>query len=358
MGRTDPDRNQTPWHYKAAYIILLAMVSGWILLIFLKPEPLSVGINQHDRSRFLDMVEGKAYKPYVYRTLLPTTTRVVAALTPEQVANALAATVENNPFLRGAFARFRWETAAAYPYLVAGLLMLLSFMGFAHYTSRLSLRVCGIDETYRMRSLLAVAALLCLPPFFRYTAYPYDPPQLFLFTLALYLLASQRVLAFALAFGLCCLNKETAVLLILVFAFTSRKQMPRQRYLAVLFGLVAWYLLIRALLVYTFRSNPGSLVEFHLLDHNLRLLVSEWSFSDLVTCLVLSGLVFARWREKPEFLKVSFLAVFVPLVVLSLFLGYLNEWRGYYEAYPLAFALAVDTVSRLDAALSARGSVV
>ena len=108
MGRTNPDRNQTPWHYKAAYIILLAMVSGWILLIFLKPEPLSVGINQHDRSRFLDMVEGKAYKPYVYRTLLPTTTRVVAALTPEQVANALAATVENNPFLRGAFARFRW----------------------------------------------------------------------------------------------------------------------------------------------------------------------------------------------------------------------------------------------------------
>lgn len=358
MRQTDVGPKHAPFRTKAAYLVLLILVSGWILVVFLRPEPGSVGINQYERSRFLDMVKGTAYRPFVYRTLLPTTTRIVVALTPEQSATASSRIVERNVYLRSAFAHFHWETSAAYAYVVACLLMLLSFMGFAHYTSRLCLRACRIDDTYRRRSLLAVVALLGLPPFFSYTAFPYDPPQLFLFTLALYLLASQRVLAFALAFGLCCLNKETAVLLILVFAFTSRKQMPRQRYLAVLFGLVAWYLLIRVLVAFVFRNNPGALVEFHLFDHNLRLLVSEWSFSDLVTCLVLSGLVFARWREKPEFLKVSFLAVFVPLVVLSLFLGYLNEWRGYYEAYPLAFALAVDTVSRLDAALGARGSVV
>jgi len=312
---------------------------------------MSVGINQYERSMFLDMVEGKAFRPFVYRTLLPTTTRLIVNWTPEQVADVCASFVEESAFMRGLFAHFRWETSAAYRYLIACVLMLFSFMGFAHYVSRLSLRTCGIEDTYRKRSLLAVVALLGLPPFFVFTAFPYDPPQLFLFTLALYLLASQRIAAFALAFGLCTLNKETSVLLILVFAFTGRKWLSPPRHAVYLFGLVVWYVLVRVLITYAFRHNPGSFVDFHLIDHNLRLLVSEWSFSELVTWLILLVLVFYRWAKKPEFLRVSFVVVLAPLVLLGLFFGFLNEWRGYYEAYPLAFALAVDTVNRLDAAL-------
>lgn len=351
MEQTGPEQRHHSLHYKLAYAFLLVAVSGWILLIFLRPEPRSVGINQYERSMFLDMVEGKAYRPFVYRVLLPTTTRVVTNLTPDSVTDACSRFVEQNIFLSGLFGHFRWETSAAYQYTIASLLMLLSFMGFAHYASKFSLHVCGIDSTYRNRSVIAVIALLGLPAFFAYTAFPYDPPQLFLFTLSLYLLARQRIAAFALAFGLCTLNKETSVLLILVFAFTVRKWLPRRQYMAYLAGFVVWYVLVRALIAYLFRNNPGSFVEFHLLDHNLRLLVSEWGFSDLVTWLILLGLVFYRWEKKPEFLRVSFVVVLAPLVILTLFLGLLNEWRDYYEAYPLALALSVDTVYRIDSAL-------
>lgn len=348
MEQIDPGRSRAPWYYELGYLILLALVSGWILVVFLRPEPGSVGINQYERSLFLDMVAGKAYRPFVYRTLLPTATRMVSDLTPQQVADAWSNAVRRNFYLTKLFARLKWETSAAYQYFVASLLMLMSFMGFAHWTSRLTLRVCDIGDTYRMRSSLAVVALLGLPAFFSYTAYPYDPPQLFLFTLALYLLASHRFVPFALVFGLCCLNKETAVLLIPVFALTNRRQMAPRQVLAALIGLTAWYLLTRMLVAFAFRGAPGSFAELHLIDHNLRLLVSDWSFSSLAAWLIMATLLFYRWKQKPEFLRVSFVAVLAPLVLLSLFLGYLDEWRGYYEAYPLAFGLAVDTVSKLN----------
>jgi hypothetical protein len=358
MELTGTERALTPLRYKAAYFVLVFAVSAWIFVIFVTPERASVGINQYERSRFLDMVEGTAYRPFVYRILLPATTRVISNLTPEPVIQASSRMVEGNSYLRKAFAHFGWETSAAYPYLVASALMLLSFMGFAHYTGRLAIRVCDVGDTYRMRALLAVGVLLGLPPFFSYTAFIYDPPQLFLFTLALFLLASQRIWAFVVTFGFCCLNKETAVLLLLVFAFTSYRLMSRKRYLTILIGLSVWYLLVRVVIAFVFRANPGVFVEFHLLDHNLRLLMMDWSFTDLVTCLVLVALVFYRWSEKPDFLRVSFVVVLAPMVVLSLFLGYLDEWRGYYEAYPLAFGLAVDTIRRLDVALGGAGAVV
>jgi hypothetical protein len=330
-----------------AYAVLLIAISGVILLIFVRPGERHSGLNQYDRGKFLDMVEGTAYKPFVSRTLLPTAVRIVSTLTPSEFRRTFSVYVVQHRFATTTFKRFSWETSAAYEYSVALFLMLLCFMGFAHYSAKLTFLVCDMRSTFLARSLLAALVLIGLPPFFKYASYLYDPSQLLMFTLALYFLASCRMSAFVVAFGLCCLNKETAVLLIPVYALTCGKRGSQQRYLdPVLYELVLVYVATRSLLAYVFRSNPGAFLEFRSL-RNIQYLMGGWTFADVTVFLVLVGLLFYRWNEKPAFLRLSFVCVAPPLFVLSLFLGFVDEWRAYYEVYPIAFGLAVDSAIRL-----------
>lgn len=55
--------------------------------------------------------------------------------------------------------------------------------------------------------------------------------------------------------------------------------------------------------------------------------------------------------RKAYFLRASFVCVLLPLVGLALFFGYLDEWRGYYEAYPIALCLIADSLIRIRLAL-------
>lgn len=341
--------------HRIMYLMILLLLSGLVLVSFLRPTRQHMGINQYDRVQFLDVVEGKAHRPFVYRTLLPTTVRIVSRAVPESYHRACADLVEQRDLARKAFSLFRWESRAALQYLLASVLMLLSFMGFAHFAAKLTERLCDVPATTGARLLLVMGALAGLPAFFRYVSYVYDPAQLFLFTLALYLLAAHRIWPFCLAFVACCLNKETAVLLIPLFALEFHDRSPsRRRYWFSVAGLIVVYVGIKSALTWYFRGNPGSFVEFHL-AHNLQWLTSGWNFTDLLVFLGLSALVVYRWRDKSAFLRRSLLCVLPPLVSLALFLGFIDEWRGYYEAYPIIYAMLVDSLLRLRASLRPAG---
>ena len=326
------------------YFIVLTSLSGLVLVVFLRPTEQHVGINQYSRAKFLDMVEGKAHRPFVSRTLLPTTVRLVSLLAPNQYKQACADLVEQHDLTRRAFGVFGWESQSAFQYLLASVLMFLCFIGFGHCIVRLTERVCDTPETGLTRLLLVAGALVGLPPFFRYTSYPYDPAQLFLFTLALYFLADHNSKMFCIAFVACCLNKETAVLLIPLYGLTfHNRYTSHQRYWGTMLGLVVVYISIESALAWVFRSNPGAFVEFHL-AHNVGWLTAGWTFTGLVVFLIIAALVLFRWSEKPAFLRWSFLCVLLPLGTLALFLGFVDEWRGYYEVYPIAFGLIVHSL--------------
>lgn len=340
---------ETGLRQRVTYFVALTLLSGLVLVAFLRPTPRHSGINHHYRAKFLDMVEGKAHRPYVYRTLLPTTVRVVSILVPDQCQQACADAVERHGVTTRAFSAFDWESRAAFQYLLASALMLLCFMSFGHCVVRLTEHLCDIPKTGSARILLVTGALVGLPPFLRYTSYPYDPPQLFLFTLAIYFLAVQRLKPFCIAFVFCCLNKETAVLLIPIAGLTFRNRCTSDRqYWRTMLGLVVVYVSIKFALSWLFRGNPGSIVEVHPV-HNVKWLTAGWTFTDLGVTLSLAALVIFRWSEKPAFLKLSFLCVLPPLVGLALFLGYVDEWRGYYEAYPITFGLLVHSILWLRA---------
>jgi hypothetical protein len=294
------------------------------------------------------MVEGKAHKPCVYRTLLPTTVRVVSAVVPEQYREACADLVEQHDLMRRAFYILEWESRAAFQYVLASVLMLLSFIGFGHCAVMLTERLCDPPESGMARLLLVTGALVGLPPFFRYTSFPYDPPQLFLFTLALYFLTVQRTRSFFITFVACCLNKETAVLLIPLYGLTFRSRYSsRRQYWYTMVGLMIVYVSIKSALIWVFHGNPGAFVEFTF-ARNVKWLTSGWTFTDLLVFLSIATLVLFRWSEKPIFLRLSFLCVLLPLGALALFFGFVDEWRIYYEAYPLALGLSVHSLLQFN----------
>jgi hypothetical protein len=98
--------------------------------------------------------------------------------------------------------------------------------------------------------------------------------------------------------------------------------------------------------VYLFRDNPGALVEFHLADHNLRLPLILPGSTAYFAGVLISAAWLARknWTAKPLFLRRGLLITFIPLLVGSLLFGFVDELRGYYEAYPFVFLLSVPTM--------------
>jgi len=65
------------------------------------------------------------------------------------------------------------------------------------------------------------------------------------------------------------------------------------------------------------------------------------------TVWALIGLaVFGNWKDKPDFLKDAVWIV-VPLIILSLFMGYLDELRYYYELFPIVFLLITANIGRI-----------
>ncbi len=326
---------------------LVGFVALWVLGMFLRPGARHVGMNGYERSKFVEMVEGRAWKPYVSRALLPALTNGLSRLLPDPSRTQLTRAIRGNHFALRTFQRLEWEPEQAHRYLAAVPLLFASFLGFAHFAARLAMRTLGLHDDLAARTRLGVAALLVLPPFFVCASYPYDPPQLCLFAAALHFLASGRLAMLAGTFVLCCLNKETAVLLIPITAFALREERRGRRGTVLLAGMTIGFALVRLAAAAAFRSNPGSAVEFHLVDRTIHMLTRPWSFPELAAACAVGFLLFHRWNEKPLLLRAAFLGTYPPLFLVACFFGDIDEWRAFYEAVPAAFCLGVHTVRRL-----------
>jgi len=320
------------------------LLTGLVLYIFLQ-DPGCFTCTR--RAMFSEMVYGRAYRPFVYRILLPGATRLLTAALPGGLRAWLNGTVGGHPLMVKAFAKMRWEREFFTEYAIGLGLMYLSLWGFVfslRYLFRGLMRAPG-----RMLNLATLGALAALPPFFRNCSYVYDFSTLFLFTLGLGLMARRRWRPFLLVYLLGCLNKETTILLTLIFVihFWPAGRMERRTLGRLVAGQVLIFLAVKLALFFAFQSNRGAFLEFHLLHPNLReLLVRKYSIEGLFTFFAIVLLVFRRWSEKPALLRDG-LWIVLPLFLLTLFLGYLDEWRDYYEAYPLVVLLASYTVGEI-----------
>ena len=310
------------------------------VLIFFLVYP---GINEYEAAKFDEMVYGDAYRPFVYRTLIPSTIRLISEITPQPVIDWVQGRTQRSFTGMKLVSLSKVETEYIYEYMVGLVLFLFCFTGFA-FTMRALIREC-----YKLPDYAAdfggAAALFLIPLFFKYCNYIYDPGTLLFFALGLLLIVRRNWLLFLPVFLLAAINKETSVFLILLIIIREYKSSGLFRAALKALPFFIIWVAVKSSITYIFRDNPGGLAEFHMFGHNLWLLTDIRS---IITVGLIIGafyfLVKHHWSDKPEFLRWSLLAIAIPYALLGMTFGWFDELRMYYEVYIIAYLLALPSV--------------
>jgi len=326
---------------RSIYCLVCFVSSVLVFAMFLQ-----VGINRFHPAKFGNMVYGLAWKPYVYRALVPFSIRIASSAISLETRNAIHEKIwEHKIFKIMNNDRWRWEKHFLTEFLIGCILMYLLLIGFFFAFRYLFKTVYEAPD--KLLDLTSLVALLGLPVMFKYTSFIYDFGTLFLFTLGLAMMARKKWISFLVVFTLACLNKETTILLTMLFViyfyFMPVARLDKPTFMKILAAQIVMYLIARTMLNYFFYDNPGRFlldVTDILAKHNLSM--APYSIEALVY-LFITLMILYKWDEKPIFLKCG-LWMLPPLVSLCLFLGFLDELRDYYEAYPVVLLLMAHTI--------------
>lgn len=324
--------------------------------MFIRPGARHDGLNGYERCKYVEYVDGECWRPYVYRVLFPMIVGSVSDLVPHATRIEWAERFRQNPRAVKAFTYLQWDIEWFDRYFIGVGFIYMCFLGFAKVVGHLATRLLGIPASPGRKTALEVAALLGLPPFFVCASYPYDPVQLLLFTSALFFLVTRQLWPLAMLYPLCCLNKETAFLILPLSAYFFWPDIRRPAVQAGILWMCLAYAVIQSLIRLRFAGNPGPPLEFHLADYSIHYLSRPWNFVELLTLFAFGFLIFFRWNKARSDLRILFLGTFPPLFAMAFFFGWVNEWRAFYEGYPAAFCLSVLTVDAMKSKLSNLGS--
>ncbi len=341
-------------HWRWALMIALVVSSLYVFAMWLIDTRPLMNLNSYERAKFVDMVYGKAHRPFVYRTLVPTVVRWVRAAIPDPLNYGTHGKVYARwPALYGGMLYLGWELEYLTEYATAAVLMYAALFGFGLALKGLVRVLYEVPEWFA--GVVPVVAMWLLPPFFvNGTHYVYDFMQLLLFTLLLVSLARQHWGAFYALLVLGLLNKETTVFISLIAWVYLRDRMPTRilmRHLVVqlgLFGVTKLGLYLR------FASNPGTIVEDHTLINLYNALLRPYDLGAVLVVAVLGVLVAKGFADKPLILRRA-LWIAIPMTVLYATLGTYGEIRVFYELVPIVLLLCLEPIARaLGIPMSAR----
>lgn len=325
---------------KVIWFLLYALLCTVILVIFVQ-DP---GFNNVGQALLKDMVYGEAKRPYVYRTLLPTTVRLITLSIPEATRESIIERMRGNNLVMKVFNKLDWEIEYFIEYIISCILMYLTLLGFCYAIRYLFKGVYLSTKIFT--NITPLIALVCLPPFFKYTNYIWDFPTLMFSALLLGLMVREKFHLFYIIFPLSCINKETTILMSMVFAIHFYKEGMNKSHLAIhLLCQLAVFTVIKTIINIIFIENRGGLVEFQLLVHNYKVLTA-YSIPTLVAWIAVVASVIHKWREKPPFLKRG-LWIMVPLFVASIFFAFIDELRDFYDAFPIFFLLFIYSLGHI-----------
>jgi hypothetical protein len=282
--------------WRLANAVILMTITALVLGSFVR-----VGINAHRRALFPDLVQGTAHRPFVYRALVPFVVRQVSASVPEGV--------------RVAIDRNLRDPVVGIP----------------------ELRRVGLDKVDWVEFLAFL--MIRRPP--RSTP---GAPSAALPESGSLLTRPGWALYLAL-FAVTTFSKETSILLVAIFAVGRFRALPSKSFALLLSAQVLIFLGIRGLLSVQFAANPGGSLTFHLLDHNIWL--KPYTIAQFLGFAAIAVAIARDWASKPPFLRLCLVIIVPTLVLLTLFLGFLDEYRDYYEAYPVVLLLAAPAVAQL-----------
>lgn len=316
----------------ARYALLL--LGSLALLLWVAPRT-----SIFTRALLPDMVQGTAYRPYVKRTLVAIVVRAVDAATPAALDDGLARFVAAHPRL----ARLTgWKPEHANWYVAVFAVHWLSLFGFALAFRALAASLIELKPA--AADLAALGALCFVPIHFGYQNFVYDFPNLALWTAGLLPLVRRNRPAYYLLLPLGLLNKETFVLMIVLFWIYESRRLGRgvlMRHLALQVVLAT---AILGAVGIAYRHQPGGEVEWHLARNMHYVPKPKQLLHDLVYwSFVAWGLLWLR--EKRALATLAF-SVAGPLLLIAVFIGFFGEYRAFYDAYPLLAVMALHTTIR------------
>ncbi len=307
------------------YALAVAVVCAQVLFIFLVRS----GVNGLGTAKLDDLITLQAGKPYVCRVLVPQIIRIIS-----YCLGPIRASIETNswriPVVGTLLTRFHTEPGWATESLVAFAVMDGFLVGFTLAFRSLLLVMWGGSSRAEVISLAAPTFLL---PFFRH-GFVYDFATLCLFTCCLVLMAKAEWRLYLLVFILACLNKETSLLLAVVFAYQFFGMLPRKKFM--------WLLVLQFLIAVSIRvgletylSADSSSFRYYLADHfvDWKVEIPGLTIFSLLVVILLS-------RDVPTFLRSEL--VILPLIYVAYFFSSTpGEYRAMYEAFPLGVATLV-----------------
>jgi hypothetical protein len=335
---TGQRRNVETWFH-----ILYLLAAALFMLVYTAMST----YNGNPKSRFVDLVNARSSRPYVYRMLVPALIRVTSQIIPDSLEQNVNQLPDMFPRLIPVLQALTWEKAYLNLYLIGTTLAYLFLVGFMLALRRLFNALFTAPNNFER--WIPIFALAFLFPWVNVT-YIYDFASLFFFTIGLLFCLRANWTTYLLIFLVACLNKETTLLLALQFIlyYGFQKNIKTNLFWRLLTAQLLIFVLIRAGLALYFGKAPGSFVEFHLIDHNIPLLyrwVTHPSPASYLLGLLFLVCFFYGWKEQPLFLRDGFWTL-TALVGLTFLLGWLNEWRGYLEAFPFVFLIFSHNLAR------------
>lgn len=316
-------------HYsKLVFAVLVVLNSAWILYVYLSLTHLGT----FGPAKLSGALEGTIERPYVYRVLVPFLAKVLSpfvssSLTEKLSSAPLPIKIAFEALSDGGYAR---EASAIF------VIMFCSLIGLA-YAQKKFIKQLGMQSNEQV--ILPLLTQLCILPLSIFFAYYYDLPQVFLITLGLGFLQECDWKNYLITLALASLNKETSVVLILVFLIYYLPRLPRKTFVLLLISQTVIYAIIRFGLIYVYRNNPGATVYFTLKNHYEQYLGYPPSLIfTLIFFLVFGFLILRDWKRKHAFLRASSVMI-VFILILFFTSGMPVEFRVFLDALPIIVLL-------------------
>ena len=282
-----------------------------------------------------ELLEGTAARPFAYRVLLPQGAKLLTKIIPFSIsAKYLFPSILEDVFFQLGGALFPEETFGV---LFAIFLAMLGFV----YVERKFLRDLGFSK--ETQNILPILLLVLSLLFTVHFGYVYDIPQLFFFTISLWLLYRQEWGWYLLSFFITTLNKETSILLAVFFAFYFLSRIERKLFFRLLLSQFFLYVLVRIPLMWMYRGNQGDMVYYPTVLIHIDQYKTQPILLFVTIALFFSIYVLVRknWTEKDAFLRA---ATIIPLIMIPLYIigGMPMEFRVFLETLPILGVLLFD----------------
>lgn len=292
------------------------------------------------RADMLAIMEGEAWTPYQYRMFMPFLAKQIVQTLPGGFKERLEKHLEK----AGRFEEWKFynlPSSRLVPYAVMWSLSFLCFIGSFYIWRALAYHY--YPSYTLMADYLPLLGAMLITLFFRYSSYPYDPMTVLISSLMFYLITLELWAVFVPTFLVSLFCRESSVLfLVLAFLRVSHRTPSFYIYLGVL---ALCGMVVRVLIPIHYEDNGHVYFEWDNIKY-----IFKYPTAIVYTILMfafIGFLAFKNWSKKDTFLKKSFLTVYIPLSILMVLVGRIDEFRVLLEGFAILLMLTFSTVLSL-----------